>query len=37
VGGFVDEGSGITTRLLVPGAGKMTLYEPKYDPPATSL
>jgi hypothetical protein len=30
-----DEGWGITTRLKVPGAGEMTLYQPKYDPPAT--
>lgn len=32
-----DEGWGVTTRLKVPGAGEMTLYQPKYDPPATSL
>jgi catechol 2,3-dioxygenase-like lactoylglutathione lyase family enzyme len=25
---------GITVRLKVPGAGEMTLYQPKYDPPA---
>ncbi len=31
-----DEGWGITARLKVPGAGEMTLYQPKYDPPATS-
>ena len=31
-----DEGWGRTIRLKVPGAGEMTLYEPKYDPPATS-
>ncbi|HEY9376680.1 MAG TPA: VOC family protein [Jiangellaceae bacterium] len=31
-----DEGWGITARLTVPGAGEMTLYQPKYDPPATS-
>jgi hypothetical protein len=30
-----DEGWGITTRMKVPGAGEMTLYQPKYDPPAT--
>ena len=36
VGGLSDEGWGITTRIRVPGAGEMTLYEPKYDPPATS-
>ena len=31
-----DEGWGITARLKVPGAGDMTLYQPAYDPPATS-
>jgi catechol 2,3-dioxygenase-like lactoylglutathione lyase family enzyme len=31
-----DQGWGVTARLKVPGAGEMTLYEPKYDPPATS-
>jgi len=31
-----DEGWGITARLKVPGAGEMTLYQPTYDPPATS-
>ena len=31
-----DEGWGITARLKVPGAGAMTLYQPTYDPPATS-
>jgi catechol 2,3-dioxygenase-like lactoylglutathione lyase family enzyme len=31
-----DEGWGRTARLKVPGAGEMTLYQPKYDPPATS-
>jgi len=31
-----DEGWGLTARLLVPGAGEMTLYQPAYDPPATS-
>ena len=35
-GGLSDEGWGITTRMKVPGAGEMTLYQPKYDPPATS-
>ena len=35
-GGFSDQGWGITTRMIVPGAGEMTLYQPKYDPPATS-
>ncbi len=32
-----DEGWGLTIRLQVPGAGEMTLYQPKYDSPATSL
>jgi len=32
-----DQGWGRTVRLNVPGAGEMTLYQPKYDPPATSL
>jgi catechol 2,3-dioxygenase-like lactoylglutathione lyase family enzyme len=31
-----DEGWGVTARLKVPGAGDMTLYQPAYDPPATS-
>lgn len=35
-GAVLDEGWGITARLKVPGAGEMTLYQPKYDPPATS-
>jgi catechol 2,3-dioxygenase-like lactoylglutathione lyase family enzyme len=35
-GAVQDEGWGITTRLKVPGAGEMTLYQPRYDPPATS-
>jgi predicted enzyme related to lactoylglutathione lyase len=36
-GGVQDEGWGLTTRLKVPGAAEMTLYQPQYDPPATSL
>jgi catechol 2,3-dioxygenase-like lactoylglutathione lyase family enzyme len=32
-----DEQWGRTVQLQVPGAGAMTLYQPKYDPPATSL
>jgi catechol 2,3-dioxygenase-like lactoylglutathione lyase family enzyme len=36
VGDVSDEGWGITTQLRVPGAGEMMLYQPKYDPPATS-
>jgi catechol 2,3-dioxygenase-like lactoylglutathione lyase family enzyme len=35
-GSVRDEGWGITARLKVPGAGEMTLYQPMYDPPATS-
>jgi catechol 2,3-dioxygenase-like lactoylglutathione lyase family enzyme len=31
-----DEGWGIAVQLKVPGAGEMTLYQPTYDPPATS-
>ena len=37
VGDVADEGWGITTQLKVPGAGEIMLYQPKYDPPATSL
>ena len=32
-----DAGWGMTAQLMVPGAGEMTLYQPRYDPPATSL
>jgi catechol 2,3-dioxygenase-like lactoylglutathione lyase family enzyme len=35
-GEVTDESWGRTIQLKVPGAGEMTLYEPKYDPPATS-
>lgn len=35
-GDVQDEGWGLTTRLRVPGAGEMTLYQPLYDPPATA-
>jgi predicted enzyme related to lactoylglutathione lyase len=31
-----DAGWGRVARLRVPGAGEIMLYEPKYDPPATS-
>lgn len=31
-----DQGWGVAVRLKVPGAGEMTLYQPRYDPPATS-
>jgi catechol 2,3-dioxygenase-like lactoylglutathione lyase family enzyme len=37
VGEVTDEGWGIATRLRVPGAGEITLYQPRYDPPATAL
>jgi catechol 2,3-dioxygenase-like lactoylglutathione lyase family enzyme len=33
-GDIGDEGWGRTIRLKVPGAGEMTLYQPRYDPPA---
>jgi catechol 2,3-dioxygenase-like lactoylglutathione lyase family enzyme len=36
-GDVSDEGWGRTVRLQVPGAGDLTLYQPTYDPPATSL
>lgn len=32
-----DQGWGISVALKVPGAGELMLYEPRYDPPATSL
>lgn len=28
---IVDEGFGLTTQITVPGAGTMTLYEPRHD------
>jgi catechol 2,3-dioxygenase-like lactoylglutathione lyase family enzyme len=37
VGDVVDAGWGITARLKIPGASEMTLYQAKYEPPATSL
>lgn len=37
IGEVRDEGWGVTAQLKVPGAGEMTLYQPRYDPPATSL
>ena len=36
-GDVQDEGWGLAIQLQIPGAGPMTLYQPKYDPPATSL
>lgn len=35
-GGVAKESWGLTVRLKVPGAGQITLYQPLYDPPATS-
>jgi catechol 2,3-dioxygenase-like lactoylglutathione lyase family enzyme len=32
----VEEQWGSTVELSVPGAGTITLYQPKYDPPATA-
>jgi hypothetical protein len=36
-GDVVDQGWGHAIKLKVPGAGAITLYQPTYDPPATSL
>jgi hypothetical protein len=36
-GGVVEQGWGHTVQLKIPGAGTIMLYEPTYDPPATSL
>jgi catechol 2,3-dioxygenase-like lactoylglutathione lyase family enzyme len=36
IGDVTDQGWGITARLKVPGAGEITLYEPRYDPAATA-
>jgi catechol 2,3-dioxygenase-like lactoylglutathione lyase family enzyme len=33
-GEVTEEGWGDTVQLKVPGAGTMTLYQPRYDPPA---
>ena len=35
-GDVQEEPWGSTVQLKVPGAGEMTLYQPKYDPPATA-
>jgi predicted enzyme related to lactoylglutathione lyase len=35
-GDVTDQGWGRTVQLTVPGAGELTLYQPSYDPPATS-
>jgi catechol 2,3-dioxygenase-like lactoylglutathione lyase family enzyme len=32
-----NQGWGVTVALDVPGAGEILLYQPRYDPPATSL
>ena len=37
IGDVQDLDWGITAQLRVPGAGQIMLYQPKYDPPATSL
>lgn len=31
-----DQGWGVPVGMKVPGAGEITLYEPRYDPPALS-
>jgi hypothetical protein len=36
-GDVVEQGWGHTVQLKVPGAASIMLYEPTYDPPATSL
>jgi catechol 2,3-dioxygenase-like lactoylglutathione lyase family enzyme len=36
-GDVVEQPWGHTIKVLVPGASAITVYEPKYDPPATSL
>ena len=33
-GDVVDQQWGATIQLVVPGARTMTLYQPRYDPPA---
>jgi catechol 2,3-dioxygenase-like lactoylglutathione lyase family enzyme len=33
-GDVQDQGWGHAIRLQVPGAGELTLYQPRYDPPA---
>ena len=33
-GGVTQESWGTTVQLIVPGAGTMTLYQPRYEPPA---
>jgi catechol 2,3-dioxygenase-like lactoylglutathione lyase family enzyme len=36
-GDLQQEPWGTTTQLRIPGAGTIMLYQPKYDPPATTL
>ena len=36
-GDVVEQRWGRTIQVKVPGAGAITIYEPTYDPPATSL
>ena len=36
-GDMGDEAWGRTIQMTVPGFGEMTLYQPKYEPPATHL
>jgi catechol 2,3-dioxygenase-like lactoylglutathione lyase family enzyme len=33
-GGVTQQSWGTTVQLVVPGAGSMTLYQPRYEPPA---
>lgn len=33
-GGVSEQSWGTTVQLVVPGAGAMTLYQPRYEPPA---
>src|SRR4051794_14502929 len=35
-GDVTDQGWGLAARLKVPGAGEITLYQPRYDAPATA-
>jgi hypothetical protein len=35
-GDIEQAGWGSVARLLVPGAAAITVYEPRYDPPATA-
>ena len=33
-GDVVEQSWGLAVQLKVPGAGSITLYQPRYDPPA---